>query len=528
MIPHQTHARFIAAALLVTSTAVAAEPVRLALGGEPETLDPHRYNLRIEETVLSDLFLGLTTFDAEARIVPGCAESWTTSADGLTWTFTLRPALKWSDGQPLTARDFQYGLRRLLNPETAAALAYFLYPIRNAAAVNAGTAPLTALGVRAPDDRTLVIELEQPYPHLTERLIYPTGFPVPAHVIDAVGDRWIKPEHWVSNGAYRLTEWRPQSHLTLIRNPHFFDPPAIESVSYIPAADTRVQLNRFRAGELLATSGFPSSEMDWARSNAGHSLRVAPLLSITYLVFNTAAPPFDDARVREALALVVDGQLLVDKVLRTGDVVNPSLVPGIVADYTAQPMPHMHLSPSQRRDRARRLLASAGYGPDEPLEITLRYIAGGDTKKTFVAIASFWKSIGVRTKLHHSELKVHFSDLRQNSFQVAQAGWIGENNPEHYLGLLDSRTGDVNYGRYVNTRYDALMDAALAEADVAARHALLARAEAEGLADYPVVPLYTITARCLVSPAVRGWRDNPRDAHPARFLSLDPARAASR
>lgn len=503
---------------LLNNAANSTESLRLGNPGEPETLDPHRYNLRLEETILTDLFLGLTTFDAHGQIVPGAATAWTTSDDGLIWTFNLRRGLKWSDGEPLTAADFVYAFRRLLAPETAASLAYFMYPLRNAEAVNSGELPAGELGVRAVDEHTLVISLEAPYPHLAERLLYPTGYPVPAHVIKEVGDAWVKPKNWVSNGAYRLEDWQPQSHVTLVRNKHFFDPATIERVIYHPLANEQSSYNRYRAKEVHAISNFPSGELDRIRKNLASHLRLSPLLSIVYLVFNTTAPPFDDVRVREALALVIEPEILTEKVQRSGNIANGSFVPANVVDYDPAVMPHLHLDENARREKAITLLREAGYGTDNPLRVTMRYVSGMEAKKTQLAIASFWKNIGVETQLHHAELKVHFADLRQGDFQVAQAGWFGENNAEHYLGLLVSDTGNINYGRYANPAYDALMAAARQQADVNSRNQLLRKAEALGIAEYPVVPLYSVTIRRLVDPAITGWYENSRDVHPVRFL----------
>jgi oligopeptide transport system substrate-binding protein len=520
--------RLILAGLLLVSwsvtVAAAAGPgdeVRLGNPGEPETLDPHRYNLRLEETILTDLFLGLTTFDAHANIVPGAAEDWQVSADGLTWTFRLREGLRWSDGAPLGAEDFVYSFRRLLTPATAASLAYFMYPLRNAQAVNAGTLPPESLGVHAADPRTLVIELEKPYPYLPERLLYPTAYPVPKHVIERVGDDWVKPAHWVSNGAYRLDNWQPQAAVTLVRNDHFapgLAPGTIGRVVYLPLASEQNAYSRYRAGGVHAISGFPAGELPKVQRGMPDQLRLSPLLSIMYLVFNTRQPPFDDPKVREALALAVDRATLTDRVQRAGNLPSASFVPALVTQY--QPVAaSMADAPEQERlSRARALLEEAGYGPGNPLRITLRYVSGAEAKRTNLAIAAFWNRIGVATELHQSELRVHFGDLRQGNFQVAMAGWFGESNPEHYLGLWQSDTGDVNYGGYADAAFDAQMKTAAAEADLATRNALLREAEAIGIAGHPVVPLYSVMVRRLVNPGIGGWQDNSRDAHPARFL----------
>lgn len=487
--------------------------------GEPQTLDPHRYNLRLEETLLTDLFLGLTTFDARGQITPGAAAAWSVSDDGLRWTFQLRSDLRWSDGVPLTADDFVYSFRRLLDPATAASLAYFMYPLKNAAAVNGGRLPLDALGASAPDPHTLVLDLEEPYPYLPERLLYPTGFPVPRHVIEKHGDDWVLAEHWVSNGAYVLDEWRPQAHVRMKANPNFHESVSIPAVSYLPLASEQAAYNRYRSGEVHVIGAFPAEELESAGRQLGDQLHLSPLLSIVYLVYNTAKPPFDDARVREALTSVIDTTLLTDKVQRSGNRASPSFVPALVADYQPVPAPHTNLDKVQRLKRARSLLADAGYGPGRPLQVTLRHVSNTEAKRTNLAIAAFWKELGVDVRLHQSELKVHFSDLRQGDFEVAQAGWFGENNPEHYLGLLVSDIGNVNYGRYANPGYDSLMARARALASIPERNAALREAEAFGIADYPVAPLWMVTVRRLVSPELAGWHENARDVHPVRFLS---------
>ena len=497
---------------------LAAETLHLGNAGEPETLDPHRYNLRLEETILTDLFMGLTTFDAKGATVPGSAESWMVSEDGLTWTFKLRDDLFWSDGEPLTAHDFVYAFRRLMDPDTAASLAYFMYMLENAEAVNSGDLPTSALGVHATNARELVLTLNQPYPYLPERLLYPTGHPVPRHVIERVGDDWIKPEHWVSNGAYTVAEWQPQSHVRLVRNEHFHEIPAIDTVVYHPLANEQSAYNRFRTGEVHAVGNFPAGELDWIKSNLADELRLSPLLSIVYLVFNTTTEPFSDARVRRALAMMIDRQILTDQVQRSGNQPNRSFVPGIVANYQPALVSDDALSEIQRIAKARQLLEAAGYDDDNPLKITLRYVSGAEAKRSNLAVAAFWKRIGVETQLHQSELKVHFADLRQNDFQVAQAGWFGENNAEHYLGLLVSDTGNVNYGRYANPAYDEIMARARAEADLDTRNAILSQAEKLVLPEYPVIPLHRVMIRRLVDSRIEGWHENPRDVHPARYL----------
>ena len=509
---------------LALSIAAPGAKLRIGNGGEPLTLDPHRYNLNLEEKILADLFEGLTAHDARGRVVPGAAEGWTTSADGLVWTFNLRPLGRWSDGVPVTADDFVFAIKRLLDPQTAASLAFFLYAIEGAAAANAGDRPLDGIGVRALDTHTLEIRLEKPFPFFAERLIYPTGYPVPKHIVEKLGDDWVKPGNMVTNGAFVLADWQPQGFVRLTRNPHFRDAASVDldAVTFFPTADRNAAYNRYRSGELDIIGDFPPGEIDWLRRELPAHLHISPLLSIMYLVFNVTEPPFDDVRVRRALALAIDRELITGRVLQSDEVPSPSFVPPMVVDYASA----VAAVPASG-ETARGLLAEAGYDARNPLSVTLRYIAGADNKKVQVAIAAMWKSIGVETVLHHAELNAHFAQLRQGDFEVAQAGWFGENNPEHYLELLMSTTGDVNYGGFADPQTDALMAKAKDTVGLAARLALLRQAEVAGLALDPVVPLYAVTIRSLVNPRVTGWYANPRNAHPARYLGLRPTDASA-
>jgi oligopeptide transport system substrate-binding protein len=502
----------------------AAPPQILNLGnaGEPQTLDPHRYNLRLEETLLNDLFLGLTTFNSKGKIVPGAAQSWKQSKDGLTWIFYLRDDLKWSDGVPLTAEDFVYSLRRVMRPKTAASLAYFLYMIENAAAVNQGKMPAQSLGVRAITPRQLEIKLAAPYPYFLERLLYPIAFPVPKHVIDEVGDNWVKPQHWVSNGAYKLKTWQPQAFVEMTANPYFYTKVAIEKIRYHPLASEQSGYNRYRSSELDVIPNLPTSELEGIKTSSDQSvqaaLRLTPLLSSMYLVFNLQDPAFQDVRVRRALSMAIDQEILTSKVMRSGDKPSYTFVPNLISDYQPAKASHANMVFGQRQAVARRLLAEAGFDKTNPLTITLRHVSGTEGKKVNLAVAGMWRSIGVITTLHQAELKAHFADLRQGKFMVAWAGWIGENNAEHYLSLLQSDIGNVNYGRYQSSLFDELMRNAQNQADPEQRNSLLSAADATAVEDYPVVPLYSLSVRRLVNPNLKGWEDNLRDMHPVRYL----------
>ncbi len=234
--------------------------------GDPLTLDPEKTTLVSEDHVLGDMFTGLVQYSPEARPVPGVATSWDTSADGLTWTFHLREA-RWSDGVPLTSADFVYSLRRLMDPKTASEYAYILYIIKNAEAVNGGKLPLTALGVEAPDPKTVVIRLEHPVPYLLNVLTHSSAYPVPEHVVAKYGEHWSDPAHWVSNGPYVIKSWTLGDRIHAEKNPNFYDAKSvcIDEVNYYPTADAISAERRVRRGELDTSTDIQSNRLAYLR-----------------------------------------------------------------------------------------------------------------------------------------------------------------------------------------------------------------------------------------------------------------------
>ena len=496
-----------------------AEPeldtLNIGNSAEPGTLDPHRYFANAEEHILKDLFLGLTTMGPRGEILPGVAERWATSDDGLQWRFNLNPNATWSDGEPLTAEDFVFGLRRHQDPQTASPLAHFLYCIKNAEAINRGELSPETLGVTAVDAHTLLVNLEQPFPFLLERLLYPIAYPIAEHVVEKHGDAWVKAENWVSNGAYVLGEWRPREYVELKKNSHFLyaDESAIKTVRYYPFSEPATAYNRFVAGDMDIVHGYPHTLVQKVEQERASEVRNAPLQSMMYLVINTRVEPFDDVRVRAALAAAISRDRITNQVLGAGEISSTTISPPLVTGYMSQGP-----DGESSTERAIELLAEAGFNETQPLEVTLRYISGAENKRIYVAIAAMWKEAGIHTTLHHTNLPTHFSDLQNGDFQVAQAGWFGENNPEHYIELLWSKIGPANYGRYQSAKFDALFEEARQTADLQLRLSKLAAAEQVALQDFPVIPLYVTMTLNLVKSYVGGWEKNGRNLHPVRFI----------
>ncbi len=503
--------------------ALAAE-LRIANSGEPDTLDPHHASGTWENRIIGDMFLGLTTEAADGSVIPGAAESWTASDDGLVYTFTLRDHT-WSDGTPVTADDFVFAFRRLLTPETAAEYASLLYTVKNAKALNEGTMEgMDNLGVKAIDDKTLEVTLEFPAPYFIEQLTHYTAFPVPKHKIEELGDDWIKPGNIVVNGPYVATEWVPNTQITTVKNDAFYDAAnvAIDTVRFFPSEERNAATKQFRAGEIDIQYDFSSDQIDWLNENLPDETRISPYLGIYYYAINTAKPPFDNVDLRQALAMAIDREAITDKVLKTGEIPAYSFVPPDAGTY-GEPafVDWKDMAYDERVAKAKDLLAGAGFGPDQPLTLQLRYNTSENHKKIAIAVAAMWKKIGVQAELFNAEVKVHYNDLQEGNFQIARAGWIADyNDPQNFLYLMEGDTGANNYAGFDNAEFNRLMDQADVETDAAKRNDLMRQAEAIAMAEMPNIPIYYYVSKNLVSSRVQGYVDNTKDIHRTRFMSL--------
>ena len=520
------------AALLVACSAAAG----LAQGvfhrgndGDPETLDPHRTSTVAEAHLLRDLSEGLVIHSMKGEVVPGVAESWTTSDDGRTWRFVLRANARWSNGDPVTAADFVYSLRRMLDPQTGAKYATILHPILNAERINKGAdgARPEELGVRAIDARHLEIVLERPTPYFLELLTHQTGLPVHQATVETFGRNFTRPENWVSNGAYVLKEFVPNSHIRLDRNPAFHDAAnvRIDTVIYYPATDLAVAARRFQAGELHLTTDIPADQIKLLRQKLGSQVKVAPYLGTYFLVLNTAKHPFDDARIRRALSLAIDREFIAETIWAGTMLPAYGVIPPLIGNYGERAeLDFKMATPLDREDEARRLLASAGFGPSLPLRLELRYNRSDNNRRTVLAIAEQWKAIGVETSFIETDNPTHFAHLRDGGdFDVARYGWIGDySDPQDFLFLFQSDNRGFNFGRYADPQFDALMKLAADETDLAKRAAILREADSIIARDQPWIPVLHYSTKNLVSPKLTGFEQNLRGAIPTRFLSLKP------
>ncbi|MSU88421.1 peptide ABC transporter substrate-binding protein [Rhodobacteraceae bacterium 2CG4] len=494
--------------------------------GDPETLDQHKTSTVTEANLLRDLYEGLVVYDEKAQIIPGVAESWDISEDGLTYTFNLRDDATWSNGDPVTAEDFVYSLKRIQDPATAAKYASILYPIKNAEAINAGEAEIDTLGVRAVDERTLEITLEQPTPYFVELLQHQTALPVHPASVEEYGADFVQPENMVSNGAYTLESFVPNDKIVLTRSDSFreADQVSIERIEFTPFEDRATCVRRFEAGEVHSCSDVPGEQIPRLRETLGEQLRIAPYLGVYYYGINTKREHLSDPKVRQALSMVIDREFLADEIWSGTMVPAYSWVPPGIGNYTedAPQLDYAETSMLDREDQAIALMEEAGYGPDNPLQIEISYNTSENHKNTATAIADMWATLGVETTFNVRDASAHYAMLRDDKVHdVARAGWIGDySDPQNFLFLNESHNTGFNYGNYENPEYDALMDKAAAETDLAARADILAEAEAVFLRDLPQIPLLFYSSRSLVSDKLQGWEDNIQNAHATRWMSI--------
>lgn len=490
---------------------------------EPESLDPHKTSTVYEAHMLRDIFLGLVTEDAMSEPIPGAAESWTISDDGLTYTFKLRQGATWSDGSPVTAEDFVYSFRRLQDPATAAEYAAMLHKVKNAKEVNEGKLKPEEMGVKAIDANTLEITLIAPTPYFLQMLTHQSAYPVSKAAMEKFGADWVKPGKLVSNGPYTLAEWVPNDHIKLVKNPKFYDAAnvKIDVVNYVPTEDRSSAMKRYEAGELDSYDDLPTEQLADLKAKFGDQVRVGPYLGTYYYAIKTTKAPWDNVELRNAVSMAIDRDFLAEKVW--GNSMSPaySMVPAIVPGYKSSPAAFAGESQIDREDEAKKILEKLGYGPDKPLKMEIRYNTSENHKNTAVAIQEQLKPLGVEVTLLNTDTKTHYNHLEQKGdFDVARAGWIADyGDPETFLEISKKNDGH-NYSDYDSPKFEELMAAATAAGGKPEeRMKLLSEAERVLIDDVGNIPLLFYNTHNIVSPKLAGFEDNAMDRHPSRFIS---------
>ncbi|MCB1754569.1 MAG: peptide ABC transporter substrate-binding protein [Gammaproteobacteria bacterium] len=514
------------AGLILLPLSVQAEMVfRKGNGAEPGSLDPQIAEGVPASNILRDLYEGLTTEAADGAIIPGVAERWDVSEDGKTYLFHLREA-KWSNGDPVTAGDFVYGWTRALNPATGSEYSFLLFPLENAQAIAGGEQEdLTALGVKAIDDKTLEVKLVGPAPYFLSMITHSIAMPVHRATVEAHGEQWTKPGNMVSNGPFTLAEWVPQSRIVLEKSSTYWDKEQVglDKVIYYPTEDQNAELKRYRAGELDFTYEIPNDQIRWIRENLPDEFRVANYLGTYYYGFNTEQPPFkDNLELRKAFSMAIDRELLIEKIVTAGEVpAYAFVVPGVTA-YDPVYVDFMELKGAAREEEIQRLYKEAGYSKDNPIEVEIRYNTNENHKKIAIAIASMWKkTFNAKVKLINEEWKVYLETRKQKqATQVFRAGWIGDyNDPYTFLELFlsDSGLNDVGFD---SGEYDKLLAEASLASDADTRKQMLQQAERIFLDTHSLAPIYHYVSKRLVKPSVKGLVDNVMDHHRSKYVTI--------
>lgn len=509
------------AALIAGSAAAAEVPAGVKLadkqtmirnnGAEPQSLDPNKIEGVPEANVSRDLFEGLLiTSTKDGHPIPGVAESWD-NKDFKVWTFHLRKDAKWSNGEPVTAQDFVYSWQRLVAPKTASP--YASYPqyghILNVDEIIDGKKPTTDLGVKAIDDHTLEVTLSEPVPYFYKLLVNPAMSPVNKTAIDKFGEKWTQPANIVTNGAYKLKDWVVNERIVMERNPNYWDnkDTVIDQITYLPISSEVTDVNRYRSGEIDMTyNNLPIELFQKLKKEIPTEVHVDPYLCTYYYEINNQKAPFNDARVRTALKLGLDRDIITNKVKAQGDLPAYGYTPPYTDGAKLTEPDWFKLTQEQRNAEAKKLLAEAGYTADKPLSFSLLYNTSDLHKKLAIAAASIWKkNLGVDVKLVNQEWKTFLDTRHQGTYDVARAGWCADyNEPTSFLNTMLSDSS-MNTAHYKSPAFDAIMKETLKVTDEAQRSALYDKAEQQLGKDSAIVPVYYYVNARLVKPWVGGY-----------------------
>lgn len=481
-------------------------------GTEVASLDPHKTEGVPESHVIRDLLEGLVNQDSQGNTIPGVALSWETT-DNKLFTFHLRKDAKWSNGDPVTAEDFVYSFKRVVDPATASPYAWYLEMTNmvNAKEIIEGTADKETLGVKAIDPYTLQVTLTTAVPYFVKMMGHTTVKPVHKASIEKFGDKWTKPENFVGNGAFTIANWVVNERIELVPNNNYWDNAhtVLTKVTFLPIENQVSEMNRFLSGEIDITNELPNEHYKRLAKDHAESVSIPGNLCSYYYGFNNAKAPFNDVRVRKALSYAIDRNVITKFLLGQGQKPAYFLTPEIVAGFHPQMPAYGKLTQKQRVQEAKDLLSEAGFNKQNPLKFTLLYNTSENHKKIAAAIQSMWKkSLGVDVQLENQEWKTYLDTRRQGDFDVTRAGWCGDyNEASSFLSLMQSNNSS-NDPKYKSAEYDQIMNKALLSTDDQERNALYAEAEVILAKDMPIAPIYQYVKARLVNPHVGGFPTN--------------------
>ncbi len=502
----------------------------VCLASEPQSIDPALNSAVDGAIMINHMFEGLIKWvdDGEGNAVsaPGQAESWekTVNDDGtVTYVFTMRDGIKWSDGQPVTAGDFEYSWKRLANPETAADYCYMIDMVKGYAEVSTGAADPDTLAVTALDDKTLEVVLTYDCPYFLEIAAFPATFPVRQDMVEG-NDEWTYDVNsYIGNGPYKMQEWSHNAYINVVKNENYYDYENLgpDSIRFTLLDDANAMLAAFNSGELDFIENFPTDEM--ANYLASGEITIADYLGTYYVCFNTEDEVFSDPRIRKAFSLVIDRNYIVENVSQAGEVPATAYVPSGVNDAEGasgddfRTVGGEYYSVAKEDyeancEEARALLAEAGYPGGEGFP-TVEYTYNTDDKHKAIAEAlqSMWQEeLGVTVTLSNQDWNVFLESRKQGDYQIARNGWIADyNDPCSFLDMWYTDGGN-NDAQYSNPEYDAQIDAAKATSDPAERMTAFHAAEDILIGqDSVLAPIYFYTQPYMLADDIDGMYYTP-------------------
>ena len=481
-------------------------------GAEPQSLDPAKIQGVPEHRINMALFEGLVTYDPKTgNAIPGVAESWDISEDGMIYTFHLRNA-EWSDGTPINAKTFVDSWLRTLAPETGSQYAFMINMIvKGAEDYNSGKADASAVAIKAIDDKTFEVQLTGPAPYAIDVIAHYAFNAVPLHAIEKFGADWIKPGNFVGNGAFVLESWAPQEKVTVVPNEKYWNKENVHlsRITFLPIEDSNTAFEKYKAGEIDWNTDIPVPRIDEVKQMPDY--QVAPQLSTYYYIFNVKRGPLQDVRVRKALTMALDREELVEKITKGGQLATRSMVPPMPG-YT--PGEGAGYDPEQ----AKKLLAEAGYPDGKGFPVmTVIYNTLESHKLIAEYVQESWKrNLGVDIKIQNYEWKTFLDMRNQHDFDISRAGWVGDyQDPNTFLEIFLSDSG-LNDGQYSNPKYDELVRKAANMKGGAERFQVLHDAEAVLLTeDQGMLPIYSYVSQNLIDTTKwEGWYVNPQNINP--------------
>jgi oligopeptide transport system substrate-binding protein len=494
---------------------------------EPQDLDPQITTGIPEFHIYEALFEGLINLKPDdLSPIPGVATHWEMSKDRLTWTFFLRSDARWSNGDTLKAKDFVFAFKRILSPALASEYSYMLYCLKNAERFNKGTCKdFSLVGVKAVNDTTIELHLEKVVPYLLSLIAHHSWFPVHEKTIlkhgplDTRGTQWTRPGNFVGNGPFSLTDWQVNKIIKVTKNPFYWDSAVVrlEEINFYPIEDHQTEERMFQTNQLHITSNCPLSKINYYKSNKSELLRIDPQLGTYYYLLNVNKKPFDNSKIRKALALSVNRKEITDYVLKGGQLPTTGFVPPGTGGYNSDSLIGFDTI------QAKKLLKEAGItDPSAFPEVSLLYNTSEAHHTVAQAIQQMWKKyLGITVTLVNQEWKVYLANTQKKEYEIARMGWIGDyNDPTTFLDMWITDGGNNRTG-WSNRTYDSLINKASFTTNISERISLFKEAEKILMDELPIIPIYYYTNVYLIQTSVKGYVPNILNLRNFKFVYLE-------